>query len=69
MIIEALGFPCNCLPLPLAVEVDRYPHLQGLDLADVNDCNSDSTTTACSKAIDILIGSNHYWEVVTGSAV
>ena len=66
MIIEALGFPCICSPLPLCVEVDRYPHLQGLDLADVNNCESDSTT---SKAIDILIGSDHYWEVVTGSAI
>ena len=52
VIIEALGFPCICSPLPLAVEVDRYPHLQGLDLADVNDCESDSIT---SKAIDILM--------------
>ena len=66
VITEALGFPCICSPLPLAVEVDRYPHLQGLDLADVNNCESDSTT---SKAIDILIGSDYYWEVVTGSAI
>ena len=51
MIIEALGFPCIHSSLPLAMEVDQYPHLQGLDLADVNNCDSHNT----SKAIDILI--------------
>ena len=66
VVIEALGFPSICSPLPVAVEVDQYPHLQGLELADRNDCDSDCST---SKAIDILIGSDHYWEVVTGNAV
>ena len=47
------------------MEVDQYPHLQGLDLADVNNCDSHNT----SKAIDILIGSHYYWEVVTVSAI
>ena len=65
MIIEALGFPCIHSSLPLAMEVDQYPHLQGLDLADVNNCDSHNT----SKAIDILIGSHYYCEVVTVSSI
>ena len=65
IIIEALGFPCICSPLPLAVEVDRYPHLQGLELADGSDCESDTN----SQGIDLLIGSDHYWDVVTGNVI
>ena len=38
-----------------------YPHLEGLQLADSLD---DSYGT-----IDILIGTDHYWDVVTGETV
>ena len=61
LIIEVLEFLCICLPLPLAVEVDQYSHLQGLKLADGSECNSDIN----SKGIDTLIGSDHDWDMVT----
>ncbi|KAK3754303.1 hypothetical protein QZH41_006636 [Actinostola sp. cb2023] len=38
-----------------------YPHLEGLELADY-----DYAGTNESDAIDILIGSDHYWDIVTG---
>ena len=58
--ISALNYPTICSPLPSKVKVD-YPHLGGLQLADSLD---DSYGT-----IDILIGTDHYWDVVTGETV
>ena len=34
--ISVLSFPAICSPLQVPVEIDRYPHLQDLDLADVS---------------------------------
>ena len=51
--ITALNFPVICSPLPAKVEIN-CPHLEGLELAD---------------NFDILIGSDHYWEIVTGDIV
>ena len=61
--ILALGFPTICSPLQTPVAVSQYPHLQGLELADDNllDHNSD--------CIDVLIGSDHYWDIVTGNII
>lgn len=43
------------------VEVSKYPHLQGLQLADA--CiNSD-------KEIGILIGADNYHDIVTGKVI
>jgi len=58
--ISALNCLTICSPLPSKVKVD-YPHLEGLQLADSLD---DSYGT-----IDILIGTDHYWDVVTGETV
>lgn len=63
--MEVLEFPCICSPLPLAAEVNQYPHLRGLELADESECNLDIN----SEGIDIQIGSDHYWDVVTGGVV
>lgn len=46
------------LPLPSAVDSQRYSHLKGLTLADGG--------TDSQETIDILIGSNFYWNIVTG---
>ena len=46
-----------CSPLPSAVDSQRYSHLNRLTLAD-----SDNS----QEAIDILIGSNFYWNIVIG---
>ena len=62
--ITALNFPVICSPLtkrrPKRVNINNYPHLQGLELAD-------SSESQCG--IDILIGSDHYWEIVTGETI
>ena len=57
----ALTFPAICSPLQTIIEVERYSHLQDLDLADVS-----STNDHVSNAVDILIGSDYYWDVVIG---
>ena len=60
--ISALSFPVICSSMPLKVDVNKYPHLEGLILADEyedQDCDS----------IDVLIGSDCYWDVVTGETL
>jgi hypothetical protein len=50
-----------CSPLPPAVDVD-YLHLEELELADPLDEDNESR-------IDILIGSDFYWNIVTGDII
>ena len=59
--ISALNFPVICSPLPKRVDVNKYPHLQDLELADRSEIGQD--------AIDILIGSDYYWDIVTGESI
>lgn len=47
------------------MEVDQYPHLQKPKLTDGSECNSYIN----SEGIDILIGSDHYWNVATGDVI
>lgn len=61
MEISALNFPVICLPLPKRIDVTKYPHLIDLDLADRSVIDQDS--------IDILIGSDYYWDIVTGESI
>ena len=58
--VTALNYPIICSPLPSKVEVN-YPHLEDLQLAD-------SLNDNCG-AIDVLIGSDYYWEIVSGETV
>ena len=63
MMLSVYVVPTICEPLasqPVAACVKQYPHLRGLELAD---CSS----TDPSMPIDMLIGSDYYWELVTGS--
>ena len=62
--IVALSFPMICAPLPSPVEVDQYPHLRELELADQRLDHNDY-----GENIDILIGSDFYWDVVTGDRI
>lgn len=55
--ISALTFPVICLPLPVKVSTS-YVHLDGLELAN-KPCSS-------GTSIDFLIGSDYYWNFVTG---
>ena len=56
--ITALCFPTICTNLPSVVDIQQHPHLTGLELADSPDKPYDR--------IDVLIGSDYYWEIVTG---
>ena len=61
--IEIIAYtsPVICTPLPKLVDVCQYEHLHGLELAD-NDPEEQSP-------IDILIGSDCYWTIVTGQTI
>ena len=61
IVIEALSFPTICTPLPPMIKVDSYPCLRELELAD----NSHDK----HNAIDVLIGSDYYWTIVTGEVM
>ena len=58
--IYALSFPMLCAPPGSVVNLDHFSHLQELDLADCPRLEDDS------DAIDVLIGADHYWDIVTG---
>ena len=57
--LSALTSPSIFSPPPSAIRVSSYPHLQDLPLA--NECDEPR------KEIDVLIGSNFYWNFVTGN--
>ena len=55
--------PTICEPLvrqPVVACVKQHPHLLGLELADFS-------TTKGSLSVDVLIGADLYWELVTGN--
>ena len=62
VVITAATFPTICSPLQTMVEVDQYQHLQGLDLADCNYSDHDTS----GNNIDM---SDFYWDVVIGDLV
>ena len=59
--IMARTSPVICSSLPALVNVSKYVHLQNLDLADGGQLYQ--------SRIDILIGSDYYWQIVTGDIV
>ena len=59
--ISALSSRAICSPLTSKVGISNYPHLQGLALADNSNANS--------KRIDILIGADHYYDIVIGDVI
>ena len=61
--IVALSFPAICSPLQGRINLEQHPQLLDLELADV------TTDKRTSDTIDILIGSDHYWDVVTDGIV
>ncbi|XP_044172645.1 uncharacterized protein LOC114972132 [Acropora millepora] len=56
----ALNFPIICSPLTERVNLQDHPHLEELELAD---------SAESPDSIDILIGSDHYWDFVTGETI
>ena len=61
--IIALGFHTICSPLPRAINLYQHPKLQHLDLAD---CAASDNSGQCESTVDILIGSDFYWDLVSG---
>ena len=57
-IVPTICEPLSCQPITATVEVND--HLRGLDLADSADGGS-------GLPVDILVGCDHYWDLVTGS--
>lgn len=63
MSLSLYVMPTICEPLvgqPVSAYIKQQPHLQGLELAD-------SSNTKASMQVDILIGSDYYWQLVTGT--
>ena len=59
--INTLSFPTLCSPIAARVDMSSYTHLQGLELAD--------TFSSSDKEIGILIGADHYYDVVSGEVI
>ena len=63
MTVSLFNVPIICDPLvcqPIDVCINQKPHLKGLELADWADKGS-------TLEVDILIGSDNYWDLVTGA--
>ena len=58
--VTALNFPIICSPLTERAHLQDHPHLQELELAD---------SAESLNSIDILIGSDHYCDFVTGESI
>ena len=61
--LRAVSFPTICSPVSSVVNIQNYPHLRELDLADLDESGT------CNNRIDILIGADFYWRIVTGDVV
>ena len=59
--ITALSHPAICSPVSSRIEVTRYPHLSGLELANSVHCSNQS--------IDVLIGADFYHHFVLGEVI
>ena len=59
---SALCYPKICSPLSTTIDLDRYPHLQELALAD------ESLTNDSALDIDILICSDYYFDIILEKA-
>ena len=65
MQLSFLTVPFICEPLssqPTVYASEHYPHLAGLELADY-------ATEQDTLSIDILVGSDNYWRLVTGEII
>ena len=58
--VTALKIPTICSPLPNKINVTDFPRLDGLEFADQFDDNN---------SIEVLIGSDNYWDIVSGETV
>ena len=65
--VMALSFPRICAPLPRHVELHQCSNLHELDLADRPPLDEASESSDCT--VDVLIGSDYYWDIVEGEIV
>ena len=65
--VVALSFPRICSPLPRQVELHQCSNLQELDLADRPPL--DEASNSSDSSVDVLIGSDYYWDVVEGEII
>ena len=63
--VSALGVPKLCTPLPASIDLEKYNYLQGYELAD----QYTHTTNFTERPINLLIGSDQYYDIVTGDTV
>ncbi|CAB4026974.1 DUF1758 and DUF1759 and RVT 1 and Peptidase A17 d omain containing [Paramuricea clavata] len=63
--ITALCFPNLCSPLTTTIDLSLYPHLQELQLSDLNILEGRQN----DSSIDILIGADYYFDILTGEMV
>jgi hypothetical protein len=61
--LRTISFPTICSPVSSVINVNNYPHLQELELADFD------AKGTCNDNIDILVGADFYWSIVTGDVV
>ena len=59
--MKALAFPVVCSPVATRLDVNEFQHLEGLEFADEIDGRS--------EMIDILLGADYYYKVVTGEII
>ena len=62
--ICTLDFPVICSSLPSKIDPSKFRHLDRLEFADEFDESGDG-----DESIDILIGSDYYWNIVIGETV
>ena len=63
MSLSLYVMPTICEPLvgqPISMCINQHPHLSALELADFSD-------SALNMPVNMLIGSDYYWQLVTGS--
>ena len=60
--VSALTFPTTCAPSATTISTHQYAQLEGLELADHFQFSG-------NDSIDILIGSDYYWDIVTGDVL
>ena len=63
--MDAYSVPTICSPISnqsIKVALEEYPHLRGLNLAD-----TPSMSDSSDVEVDILIGADYYWKIITGT--
>ncbi|CAB4040670.1 Hypothetical predicted protein, partial [Paramuricea clavata] len=59
--LSALAFPVICSPVSTRINIQEFPHLDGLQFAD----NLDGE----NQPIDMLLGADYYYKIVTGEVI